>query len=70
MKAAQVHGRLIVVRRFNAQLVPELKIVSMRILLVSALIFVSVMAVAADPQAQDDIVPALRKGGYVLFLND
>jgi|SoiMetStandDraft_2_1073263.scaffolds.fasta_scaffold1282014_1 hypothetical protein len=42
----------------------------MRILLGSALIFVSVMAVAADPQAQDDIVPALRKGGYVLFLND
>ena len=40
----------------------------MRILLVSALVFVSVMAVAAAPQAQDDIVPALRKGSYVLFL--
>jgi hypothetical protein len=42
----------------------------MRILLVSALIFVSVMAVAAEPKAQDDIVPTLRKVGHVLFLND
>jgi hypothetical protein len=42
----------------------------MRILHVSALTFVSVMAVAADRQAQDDIEPTLRKVGYVLFLND
>jgi Phosphoglycerate mutase family. len=40
----------------------------MKILLVSVLVFVSVMAVAAAPQAQGDVVHALRKGGYVLFL--
>jgi len=40
----------------------------MKISLVSVLVFVGVMAAAATPRAQDDVVHALRKGGYVLFL--
>jgi phosphohistidine phosphatase SixA len=40
----------------------------MKISLVSVLVFVGVMAAAAAARAQDDVVHALRKGGYVLFL--
>jgi hypothetical protein len=40
----------------------------MKISLVSVLVFVGVMAAAAAPRAQDDVVHALRKSGYVLFL--
>ena len=40
----------------------------MKIFLVSVLVFVGVVAVTAAPQVKDDTIPALRKGGYVLFL--
>lgn len=40
----------------------------MKISLVSVLVFVGMMSAAATPRAQDDVVHALRKGGYVLFL--
>jgi phosphohistidine phosphatase SixA len=37
-------------------------------ILALVLVFINVMAVAADPQSKDDVIPALQKGGYVLFL--
>src|SRR5262245_12782996 len=40
----------------------------MKIFLASILVFAVVIAIAAGPQAKDDVIPSLRKGGYVLFL--
>ncbi|MBI1347093.1 histidine phosphatase family protein [bacterium] len=40
----------------------------MRLLLALVLAVVGTVAVAADPPAKGDVVPAVQKGGYVLFL--
>lgn len=43
MKATPVRGRLIVVCRFNAQIVTEQEIISVKMLLASVLVFISVV---------------------------
>jgi phosphohistidine phosphatase SixA len=40
----------------------------MRLFLVGFFVVVGCVAVAADPPMKEDVVPALQKGGYVLFL--
>jgi hypothetical protein len=59
MKATPVRGRLIVVCLFNAQIVTEQEIISVKMFLASVFVFISVMAVAADPQSKGDVIGRL-----------